>query len=81
MAHVSPLSIRQFSEHSLSWLSKQWRGMNPSICDVDVDFDFDVQYGYQVDPSLENRSEDAKAFAIANYSGAITLVQFVATKK
>lgn len=80
MAWVSPYTVRGISEHSFSWLSKAWREAN-SWAAPNIDYDFEVQYGLSMDAELETRSEQAKVFSLANYSGSITAVQFVFVKK
>lgn len=80
MAWMSPLTIRGISEHSLAWLSKEWREVNKWSA-LDISCDFEIKYALSTDPDLDSRSDNAKAFAIANYSASISGVQFVITKK
>lgn len=80
LAWITPGTVRGISEYSLSWLSKQWRELN-KFNEFEVPYDFDVQYGFVMNPELDTRSQDARNFALLNFAGSISTVQFTLTKK
>ena len=80
MAVAHPEVVRPLSEYSFTWCSKEWREANLWAAPA-TEVNLSVDYGLSVDPSYETRSDEVKAFAQANYAGAISAVHFKFTKK
>jgi len=62
------------------YFNKQWRDAN-KLEHYGIKSDFDFTYGYMVDPAWQNRSEEARNFAIRFYINAVSDIQVVMTKR
>lgn len=70
---------RAITENSLNWASKAWREANK--WHKDYHFDFEIAYGMGMDPSLQNRNDEHRAFATRHYNNTVSGIQFILTKK
>lgn len=81
-AWQDPFHKRAISEWSFLYFNKDWREQNKlTHGDYDIKADFDFTFGYQLDPTWINRSEEARVFAMKHYINVITDVHVVLTKK
>ena len=79
-AWQDPTHKRAISEFTFMYFNKQWRDAN-KLEHYGIKSDFDFTYGYMVDPAWQNRSEEARNFAIRFYINAVSDIQVVITKR
>jgi hypothetical protein len=79
-AWQDPTHQRAISEASFLYLNKQWR-IDNKLDHYDVTCDFDFSYGYALDPTWQNRNQEAQAFAIKHYINVVTDIQVLLTKR
>jgi hypothetical protein len=79
-AWQDPTHQRAISEASFLYLNKQWREDN-RLTHYPVKCDFDFTYGYSVSPEWQNRSEEARTFAIQHYNNVVSDIQVVLIKR
>ena len=79
-AWQDPTHQRAISEASFLYLNKQWRQDN-KLDHYPVSCDFDFSYGYSVSPQWQNRSDEARAFAIAHYINVVDDIQVLLSKR
>ena len=75
-----PTHKRAISEATFLYYNKQWREAN-KLDHYPIHCDFDYTYGYDMNPSWANRSEDARNFAILHYNNVINDIHVVMTKR
>ncbi len=75
-----PTHQRAISEASFLYLNKQWR-IDNKLDHYPVDCDFDFSYGYALSPDWQNRSDDARGFAIAHYHNVVNDIQVQLVKR
>jgi len=86
MAWLNPRTIRGISDHTMGFLSAEWRKNQAwAISKEDLEalelIDFTLSCGFSVDPNFEHRNEEAKNFALAHYSSSIPSIRFILGKK
>jgi phosphoserine aminotransferase len=74
-----PDTKRAITENSLNWASKAWREANK--WNETYSFDFEIAYGLGMDPSLQNKNDEHRAFATRHYNNTVSGIQFILTKK
>jgi hypothetical protein len=79
-AWLDPEAVRGISEHSLSFVSKDWREKT-KWAEPEPFYDFDIKYALTTDPQWGTRSDDAKAFATRHYLNMASQIHFELTKK
>ena len=79
-AWQDPTHQRAISEASFLYLNKQWR-IDNKLDHYPVTCDFDFSYGYVVNPTWQNRSQEAQGFAFQNYMNAVSDIQVLLTKR
>lgn len=79
-AWQDPTHKRAISEATFLYFNKEWRRQT-QLEHYGIKSDFDFSYGYQLDPSWANRSEEARAFAIKHYINVVTDIQVALTKR
>lgn len=79
-AWQDPTHQRAISEASFLYLNKKWREDN-KLTHYPVTCDFDFTYGYSISPEWQNRSEEARTFAIQHYINVVSDIQVVITKR
>ncbi len=75
-----PTHTHAISEASFLYYNQEWLKTN-KLTHYPVTADFDFSYGYSIDPAWQNRSEEARAFAIKHYINVVTDIQVLLTKK
>lgn len=75
-----PTHQRAISEASFLYLNKQWR-LDNKLDHYPVECDFDFSYGYAISPDWQNRSDDARGFAIAHYHNVVNDIQVQLVKR
>ena len=79
-AWQDPTHQRAISEASFLYLNKKWREDN-KLTHYPIKCDFDFTYGYSVTPEWQNRSEEARTFAIQHYMNVVSDIQVVIIKR
>lgn len=79
-AWQDPTHQRAISEASFLYLNKQWRVDN-RLDHYAVTCDFDFSYGYVVSDQWQNRNDEARGFAIANYINSVSDIQVQLVKR
>ncbi len=79
-AWQDPTHQRAISEASFLYLNKQWR-IDNLLDHYPVSCDFDFSYGYVVNPTWQNRNQEAQGFAIQNYINAVSDIQVMLVKR
>jgi predicted SAM-dependent methyltransferase len=75
-----PTHKHAISEHSLLYYNKAWRDQN-GLDHYPITADFDFSFGYAFYPEWQNRSEEARAFAIKYYINVVSDLQATLTKR
>jgi SAM-dependent methyltransferase len=78
-AWQDPTHVRPISEASFFYYNKGWRE-SQKLDHYPIKSDFDFTYGYAFAHEWQNRSEEAKQFAVKHYLNVITDIQ-VSLKK
>ncbi len=65
-----PTHTRAISEASFLYYNKQWRE-TVKISHYPITADFDFTYGYTFYPEWQNRSEEARSFAVKHYTNVV----------
>jgi hypothetical protein len=79
-AWQDPTHQRAISEASFLYVNKQWR-IDNKLDHYPVSCDFDFSYGYSITPNWQNRSEEARAFAIQHYINVVTDISVTLIKR
>lgn len=79
-ATQDPTHKRAISEMSFMYFNKGWRDTN-LLDHYQITCDFDFTYGYQFVPAWQNRSEEARAFALAHYMNVVLDIHVTLTKR
>lgn len=79
-AWQDPTHTHAISEASFLYYNKEWMKAN-KLEHYGITADFNFSYGYVLDQSWQNRSEEARAFAIKHYINVVTDIQVLLTKK
>jgi ubiquinone/menaquinone biosynthesis C-methylase UbiE len=79
-AWQDPTHKRAISEASFLYFNKGWRDQN-GLSHYNIKSDFDFSYGYAIDPTWGNRSEEARGFAIKHYWNVVNDIQVTLTKR
>jgi hypothetical protein len=79
-AWQDPTHQRAISEASFLYLNKQWR-IDNRLDHYPVECDFDFSYGYVVNPTWQNRNQEAQSFAFQNYINSVSDIQVMLTKR
>jgi predicted SAM-dependent methyltransferase len=79
-AWQDPTHVRAISEASFLYYNKEWRTTN-GLDHYPIKSDFDFVYGYALDPAWQNRSEEARSFAIKHYINVVTDIYVTLTKR
>jgi len=79
-AWQDPTHNRAISEASFLYLNKQWRKDN-LLEHYPVTCDFDFSYGYVMNPTWQQRNQEAQTFAIQNYINAVSDIQVMLIKR
>jgi predicted SAM-dependent methyltransferase len=83
-AWQDPTHKRAISESSFLYFNKQWRidtKLNECHPYNEIKSDFDFSYGYNIDNSWANRSQEARDFAIKHYINVVNDVIVTLTKR
>jgi SAM-dependent methyltransferase len=75
-----PTHKRAISEASFLYFNKQWRESN-KLDHYSIKSDFDYTYGYDINATWGNRSDEARNFAITHYWNVVNDIHVVLTKK
>ncbi|MEO5628098.1 MAG: hypothetical protein ABIQ89_04410 [Candidatus Saccharimonadales bacterium] len=79
-AWQDPTHQRAISEASFLYLNKQWRVDN-KLDHYPVTCDFDFSYGYSVNQNWQQRSDEARGFAMTHYINAVDDIQVQLVKR
>ena len=79
-AMQDPTHKNFISEASFIYYNKDWRVQN-KLDHYPITCDFDFTYGYAFNPAWQNRSEDARNFALVHYINVVSDIQVVMKKK
>lgn len=79
-AWQDPTHHRAISEASFLYVNKKWREEN-KLDHYPVSCDFDFNYGYNLSPEWQNRSQETQSFAIRNYINAVSDIQVQLIKR
>ena len=79
-AWQDPTHVRAISEATFLYFNQEWMKTN-GLDHYGITADFDFSYGYSLDPTWQNRSEEARAFAIQHYINVVSDIQVVLKKK
>lgn len=79
-AWQDPTHQRAISEASFLYLNKKWREDN-KLTHYPIKCNFDFTYGYSVNSEWQNRSEEARTFAIQHYINVVSDIQVVLIKR
>lgn len=75
-----PTHKRAISEATFLYFNKGWRDAN-KLDHYGILSDFDYTYGYDINQTWANRSEEARNFAILHYWNVINDIHLVLTKR
>jgi predicted SAM-dependent methyltransferase len=75
-----PTHKRAISEASFLYFNKQWRDTN-KLDHYPINCDFDYTYGYDMNVTWANRSDEARTFAVTHYMNVINDIHVVLTKR
>lgn len=79
-AWQDPTHVRAISEASFLYFNQEWLRAN-GLDHYSITADFDFSYGYSINPEWQNRSEEARAFAIQHYINVVSDIQVILTKR
>ncbi len=75
-----PTHRRAICDSTFYYVSKDWRKAN-GLDHYGMSCDFDAVWGYGMDPCLEGRNEEYRAFAVRHYTNVISDIHAHLTKK
>lgn len=75
-----PTHRRAITDATFFYVSKEWRKTN-GLDHYGTNCDFDAVWGYGMDPCLESKNEEYRAFAIKHYTNVIADIHANLTKK
>ena len=79
-AWQDPTHKRAISDATFLYFNKGWRDAN-KLDHYNIKSDFDFTYGYDINPTWANRSEEARNFAIIHYTNVVNDIHAVLTKR
>ena len=79
-AWQDPTHKRAVSEATFLYFNQNWLKEN-RIDHYGISADFDFTYGYAFFPAWQNRSEEARQFALTHYINVVSDIQVVLTKR
>ena len=79
-AWQDPTHTRAISDATFLYFNKGWREAN-KLEHYKIKSDFDFTYGYDINPTWMNRSEEARNFAIIHYTNVVNDIHVVLTKR
>lgn len=79
-AWQDPTHTRSISEYTFLYFNENWRKQN-MLDHYPTDTDFDFVYGYNFAQDWQNRSEEARAFALKHYINVAEDIHVTLTKK